>query len=166
MVSLRGAVAMRIFIGINHPAHVHLFRNVIHELIDRGHSIVIGARDKEVTLKLLEAYNLNYELISAMSSTSNSLVEEAVARVRVSRNIFRKYKPDLAISMMEPTIPIASKLSNIPHIALTDTEHAKLANILTHPFTEAVLTPSCFSHSLGKKQIRYNGYPGSDIWLI
>jgi len=44
--------------------------------MEKGYSIIVGARDKEVTLKLLEAYNLDYELDKYLNSTSNSLFEE------------------------------------------------------------------------------------------
>ncbi len=51
---------MRILFVVGHPAHVHLFRNAITELMDRGHHVQIAAVDKESTLMLLAAYNLQY----------------------------------------------------------------------------------------------------------
>ena len=51
---------MRIFIDINHPAHVHFFKNLVWEMQGRGHEFFISSRDKEVALNLLDAYGLDY----------------------------------------------------------------------------------------------------------
>ena len=51
---------MRILIDMGHPAHVHFFKNAIRSLEERGHSVKITARDKDVTLALLEAYGFDY----------------------------------------------------------------------------------------------------------
>ena len=45
---------MKFLIDINHPAHVHFFRNPIKLLIDRGHEVMVTSRDKEMALDLLE----------------------------------------------------------------------------------------------------------------
>jgi predicted glycosyltransferase len=51
---------MRVMVDIGHPAHVHFFRNAIRELEKRGHSVKVTARDKDVALRLLEAYGIPY----------------------------------------------------------------------------------------------------------
>lgn len=53
---------MRILIDMGHPAHVHFFKHAIRELESRGHKIKITARDKDVTLQLLDAYGFEYEV--------------------------------------------------------------------------------------------------------
>ena len=44
---------MRIFIDIGHPAHVHYFKNFIWKMEEKGHTIFISARDKEVSFTSL-----------------------------------------------------------------------------------------------------------------
>ena len=51
---------MKILIDIGHPAHVHLFRNMIKQLHIDGHKLQITARDKEVTFKLLNYYKIDF----------------------------------------------------------------------------------------------------------
>jgi len=54
---------MKILVDINHPAHVHLFKNIIVHLRDAGYELYIVARKKDITLKLLDA--LGFEYITA-----------------------------------------------------------------------------------------------------
>jgi uncharacterized protein len=52
---------VRILIDILHPAHVHFFRNIRGEMVDRGHEVLITARDKDRSVELLERYDLPFE---------------------------------------------------------------------------------------------------------
>ncbi|MFQ6055647.1 MAG: DUF354 domain-containing protein [Methanosarcinales archaeon] len=72
--------------------------------------------------------------------------------------IAKRFKPDILVSCSSPYAAHVSKLVRKPHIAFENTEHAKLVMWLTFPFTDVILTPSCFKKDLGKKQIRYKGY--------
>ena len=47
---------MTILVDIVHPADVHFFKHAIREWERRGHKVVVTARDKEMTLKLLKSY--------------------------------------------------------------------------------------------------------------
>lgn len=40
---------MKVLVDIGHPAHVHLFKNMIWERERKGHEILITAREKEIT---------------------------------------------------------------------------------------------------------------------
>ena len=52
---------MRIVVDINHPAHVHYFKNFIWEMEKRGHAILITASEKDISYRLLDAYDgFNY----------------------------------------------------------------------------------------------------------
>ena len=51
---------MRMLVSIGHPAHVHLFKNLIWALEKHGHEIKIAARDKEIVLYLLDCYDFDY----------------------------------------------------------------------------------------------------------
>ena len=47
---------MKILIDIGHPGHVHFFKHAVWELQKRGHEVFFSAREKDVTLLLLEHY--------------------------------------------------------------------------------------------------------------
>lgn len=149
---------MRIIIDIGHPAHVHLFKNLIWNLEKKGHKITIPARDKDVTMLLLKAYKLEYE---NRGKGYDGFFGKAAGIIETNRRLYKiakKTKPDLLIGVHNPYIAQVSKLIRKPSIIFTDTEHAKLANKLTFPFATVICTPSCFAKKLGKKQVRYNGY--------
>jgi len=49
---------LRVIVDIGHPAHVHLFKNMIWTLRDKGHEVMITAKEKDIALNLLDAYDL------------------------------------------------------------------------------------------------------------
>lgn len=54
---------MGVLVDISHPAHVHFFRPVAQALLADGVDVRIVARDKDVTVRLLEASGLPFEVL-------------------------------------------------------------------------------------------------------
>jgi hypothetical protein len=148
---------MKILIDIGHPAHVHLFKNLVWSLKKKGHVVHITARDKEIVLKLLNHYQFDYTLISRSKKGLFNIGKEMIQRDYNLFNLAKKIHPDLMIAVLDPSIAHIGKLLHIPSITLTDTEHATMANILTFPFTDVVFTPSSYRENIGNNQIRYKG---------
>jgi predicted glycosyltransferase len=150
---------MKILFEANHPAHVHFFKNAIRNLEDRGHEVLIEARDKDVTFALLDTYKLNYKVVGPHYK---SLVKKAYGLVKTDFKLLkigREFKPDVLIGRGSVYLAHLSVLINKPYIAFVDTEHAKLMAWLTLPFTDAILTPSCFKKKINpKKHIKFDGY--------
>ena len=67
---------MKILLDILHPAHVHFFRNTITNLKKEGHNVLITARDKDLTLKLLDLYKIAYNCISTEAGSKTGLFAE------------------------------------------------------------------------------------------
>ena len=149
---------MKLLFDVGHPAHVHLFKHVVWELTNKGHEVKITARDKDIVLYLLESYEFDYTVISKKGKGLLGLGRETLIRDYRLFKIARNFKPDIMMAVHGPLITHVGKLLRIPSIIFTDTEHAKLANLVTFPFSDAICTPSCYKKDLGKKQIRYNGY--------
>jgi uncharacterized protein len=70
----------------------------------------------------------------------------------------KEFEPDVFVGFGSIRAAHTSKFMGKISISLEDTEHSKWENRAYIPFTDAVLTPSCFGVDLGKKQIRYDGY--------
>jgi len=149
---------MKILFSVAHPAHVHLFKEMIWKLHDQNHNVIICARKKEATIDLLNKFGFPYAVISETKPSQINLLMEQIQRIIRFRRILSKFKPDLSISTMDPSLALASRLMSIPYICFADTEHAKASIYGALPFTNAVLTPSCFRKGIGSKQILYNGY--------
>jgi uncharacterized protein len=149
---------LKILIDIGHPAHVHYFKNLIKKLYLDKHNVLIVARDKEVTLKLLTAYGLKY---ISRGKGSNSVIGKLLYIIKADIFIFRhslKFKPTLFLSFASPYAAHIGWLLKKPHIVLDDTEHAKFGQIFYKPFSSVFLNPSCFRKDFGKKQILFNSY--------
>ena len=149
---------MKILINIGHPAHVHFYKNLIWELEKKGHNIKIVTEQKEVTIDLLNAYNLEYGYIG---TKYKGMIKKGVGIIHkdyLLYKIAKKFKPDVITGILDTYGAHVGMLIKKPSIIFTDTEHAKLANLVTLPFASAILTPSGFKKDLGKKQVRYNGY--------
>jgi len=149
---------MNILIDIGHPAHVHLFKNLIWQMKKKGHKIIVTARDKECALNLLKHYKIKYV---NRGTGSGGLVGKAFNLAKTDAFIYKiakKFKPDVLIGVNNPYIAHVAWLLRKPSYIFNDTEHAKLSNIITYPFATKIITPTCFKKNLGKKQIRYNGY--------
>ena len=149
---------MKILIDINHPAHVHYFRNFIKIMEKHGHEFLITSRNKEIEHYLLNRYNIPF---FDRGKGKNNLIGKSLYYFKACYIIFKKAKifnPDIMLSFGSPYVSFVSKLINTPHIIFNDTEHAKLSHFLSDPFSKCILTPSCYNKNLGKKQIRFNGY--------
>jgi len=149
---------MRILIDINHPAHVHLFKNLAYEMQNKGHDIFFTTRKKEVSIDLLEKFNLPYE---SFGNHRKSLLGKLWGFVIFDWKLLKtaiKFKPDLFLSMGGMYPSHVATILRKPHIALDDTEHARFHHLLYVPFSDVCLNPVCFHKNFGKKQIFYKGY--------
>jgi uncharacterized protein len=149
---------MKIFIDLGHPGHVHYFRNFIQIMQKQGHEFFIASRDKEVTLKLLDEYNLPYY---NRGKGHKGLIGKILYMLKADFILYRRaklFKPDVFLSFGSMYAAHASALLRKPHIAFDDTEHAWFQQLLNNPFSAAILTPSCFTKDFGKKHIRFDSY--------
>lgn len=149
---------MKILVDIGHPAHVHFFKNAIWKLESEGHNVKITARDKEITTELLESYGFKY---NNLGKNQKGLKNKAMGMIKTDLKLYKiakDFNPEVLTGIHNPYIAHVSWFLRKPSLIFTDTEHAKLANVLTFPFSTAIYTPLCFKNNLGRKQIRYDGY--------
>jgi len=150
---------MKILIDIGHPAHVHYFRNFISIMKSKGHEFFITARDKEVSHNLLRAYNLEF---ANRGKGGNDLIGKFLYIFQGDYLLFKnakRFNPDIFLSFGSPYAAHVSKLLRKPHITFDDTEHAKLIHSLYGPFTDVILSPSCFcAPPFSKKQLFFDAY--------
>lgn len=149
---------MKIVIDISHPAHVHFFKNFIWEMRGKGHKILITAKDKDMTHKLLDNYGFDYiKLGRHKKSLIRKMMDIPIMDLKMY-NAVKKFEPDIILGLASIRAAHASFLLRKKCIIFDDTEHSTKEIMLYLPFVDAVCTPSCFNKDLGKKQIRYNGY--------
>jgi hypothetical protein len=149
---------MKILIDLTHPAHVHFFKYAARIWMAHGHDVKFVARDKEVTLQLMDAYGFSYRKLSTIRKGLLGLFIELIEHQSKLCSAIKDYKPDVILNIGGTFIVHVAKLLGIKTIVFTDTEHAKLSNSITFPFATWICTPDCYPDDLGKKQVRYQGY--------
>jgi predicted glycosyltransferase len=86
---------MKIVVDINHPAHVHYFKNFIREMQKRGHEILITASEKEISYRLLDAYGFSY---IKLGNYGKSILEKIVNLPLLDFRMYKavkRFNPDL-----------------------------------------------------------------------
>jgi predicted glycosyltransferase len=149
---------VRIVVDINHPGQVHYFKNFIRDVRAHGHEVLVTASEKEITFRLLREYGLDFV---PLGSYGNTLAKKALNIPRLDLKMYaavRKFRPDVFLGFGSIKNAHVSRLMRKPAIAFDDTEPSPVEHMLYVPFTDAILTPSCFRKDFGKKHIRYDGY--------
>jgi uncharacterized protein len=149
---------MKIVVNIAHPAHVHYFKNFIWEMERRGHEILIIAIEKDVAFRLLNIYGFDYKKIGKHRSSLIKKIYDIPSCDIRSYQMLKSINPDIFIGSGSIIGSHVSFMLRKKCINFEDTEYSMGQIKLYMPFTDAVCTPSCFKHDLGKKQFRYNGY--------
>ncbi len=149
---------MRLIIDIGHPGHVHYFKNLYWNLKAHGHNILIFARDKEVSFKLLHHYKMPF---ISRGKGRKSLVGKLIFLLYASTLIYRlghKFKPDLIISFSSPYASLAAFFLRCPNIILDDTEVGRFERCIYKPLANLIITPKAFKMDLGSKHFRFDGF--------
>lgn len=150
---------MNFLFDIGHPAHVHYFKNLMWALQEKGHEVKITARDKEISLYLLDKYEFKYK---CTGKNKPSIFGKALSVIRNDFIIYKeakKFKPDLFVSFFLPFTAHVGKFMNKPVIGFSDTENAIINILLTYPFTDTIIVPRCYLKKLHEnKKVEFDGY--------
>jgi predicted glycosyltransferase len=149
---------MRYIITIQHPAHVHFFRHAIRELEAEGHEVRVFARDKEVAVDLLRAYDIDHEVL--VGGQGDGVVGMATSQLLYEYRLFeraRQIQPDVMAAIGGTAVAHVARLVGARSVVFTDTEHAP-ANRITFPFADEVWTPECYHGKVGDDHRTYPGY--------
>jgi len=151
---------MKVLFDINHPAHVHVFRNVIQHLVAAGHEVMVTSRDKECATELLDFTKINHRVLSSAGSNKNgSFLKELLLKDWRLFKAARAFNADIMVSVAGTFIAHVSLFTGIPSLVLYDTEDAKLQNMITYPFLTKLCVPECYTGwTPRKKTMRYCGY--------
>jgi len=146
-----------VLFDIGHPAHVHLFKHAIRELKRNGHETRVLSRDKDLTVTLLDRYDIDHTPLSTKGTNALSLYLEWIER---------EFGPSVRLAAAIPTSSSAfrapaahaARLLGVPMVVFDDSERATLQARLTYPFATTICTPEGFERDVGDKQDRYPGY--------
>ena len=149
---------MRLLFDVLHPAHVHFFHRLAHHALEEGGDVLFTARQKDVTLELLEAYGLPYKVLSRIGGGVTGLARELVTRTaRLSAEAIR-FRPDLMLGIMGPVIAPVGKLLRVPSWVFYDTETARATNQYVYRLCDRLYVPEAYRGKTPRGTIRYPGY--------
>ena len=149
---------MKIVVDMNHPGHVHYFRNFIDIMKKDGNEVLITASSKDITIDLLNKYKYDYV---NLGSYGNSLLKKFFNIFIMDYKLYKsvkKFNPDVFIGFGSIRAAHVSFLLRKKCINFDDTEHSMEQKILYLPFINKICTPECYNKDLGHKQVRFNGY--------
>jgi predicted glycosyltransferase len=125
---------------------------------NKGYNLIVVARDKDVTLQLLDHYGFDYTVLSKARRGLAGLSLELLEHEGRLLKLIREKRPDVILEVAGTFIVHAAALTRTSALVFYDTEHARLSNAITYPFATKIITPNSYKDDLGRKHVRYNGY--------
>lgn len=146
-----------VVVTIQHPGHVHFFKNAIRELEREGHDVRVFCKDLEVVVELLEHYGIDHEVIAGgrgglLTLAANQARYEASLLSRAVR-----LRPDVMAAIGGTAVSHVAAVVGARSVVFTDTEHAP-TNRVTFPFADEVWTPECYHGDVPGRHVTYPGY--------
>ncbi len=148
---------MRILIDIGHPAHVHVFKFLARELMNRGHEFHFTVRESENSGYLLEKFGYNF---TSLGKKKKGSIKKLFGTIRFTLRICmvsRKFHPDMYLSHGSMYAGYAAFLFRKPHLALEDSGNLEQLR-LSVPVSDVIISPFILPVDFGHKHIRYDGY--------
>lgn len=152
---------MKLLFDLGHPAHVHLFKNLINRVQQKNGQVFIASRDKDVTIRLCDAYGIPHTVLSrAYSGSFTAGIGEFLKRTLKLFNIAKKFKPD-ALLGTSMSIGVVGRLIKRPSFVLNedDANYIPLFSHVAYPTCNYIVTPDSLKHeNYGEKHLTYPGY--------
>jgi hypothetical protein len=107
---------MKIVVDINHPAHIHFFKNMINQLSVKGHEILLTASNKDISIRLLERFGFPF---IKLGSYGTSLFSKAINLALLDWRMYQAVKgfdPDIFLGAGSIRAAHISKLLKKPCI--------------------------------------------------
>lgn len=151
---------MRIVVDIWHPAQVHLFRHMFEAWRADGHDVLVLARDKDITLALLERYGVHYEVPAPIGRGRMGQFAEVARREAAMFRLVRRFRPDI-ITGSSPNAARAARLfgSRSVIVGEDDARYIPFFRLLAYPLATAIVAPDVLAYeNYGVRHLTYPAY--------
>jgi len=149
---------MNILIDINHPAHVHLLRNVYFLLTEKGHKVTVVVKEIPSAMRLMDLYGIPYVNIG---KKDDALMKKGLDQLSYDRRLLKMVRERHIVLGVGSSINIAhvSRLCKMKSIILDDDddEVEPLFVKFGHPFADVILSPADTPRK-SKKTLYVNAY--------
>lgn len=154
---------MKIAIHLAHPAHYHLFKNVIHALSDK-HEVVVTYNNKDILEQLIQGRDLgtisvNIKSKKRLRGSLGLLLQFLEKEINLIR-VIRRQKPDIILGT---SIIVAHTgwLLNIPSVIINEDDFDVVVGTakIGYPFCSQILAPACCrTGKWAHKVVAYESY--------
>lgn len=151
---------VRIVVDICHPAHVHLFRHPLAAWQADGAELLVLARDKDITLPLLDIYGIPYRAMGAAARGRIGQFGELLRREAAMFRLVRRFRPRLIVGS-SPNAARVARLLGARSVILgeDDAKYIPLFRYLAYPLASAIITPDALTgEDYGPRHLRYPSY--------
>jgi uncharacterized protein len=156
---------MRIWVDLTAPAHPVVFRPLLVRLRERGHDVLVTARDYAQTLELCRMHGIEPVVVGAhggasMTSKATSLASRTA---RLLRRV-RRFGPQLATAHGSNDLAVVARVLGVPACNTFDYEWATLQHNLGCRLAHRVLVPEAIPldrlQRYGVTEATLRHYPG------
>ena len=145
---------MVVLIVTGHPAQIHNFRPLREELIKKGHKVIWVSSNKDISIELLNKYNIHfYEILKPKSNFFSKLMALLINTIRIIK-LVRKFKVNFILSRVSPFAALAGFITRKKHVALADTEISGIYDTIFSKFVSSIITSISYGRNLRSDQIR------------
>lgn len=147
---------------MGHPAHFHLFRNMIRDLTDHGAEVKVLIKTKDVLEDLIRDSGFDYVNIN-VQERKKSKVSIALSLLKRELSFFshaRRLRPDLMIGT-SAEIAHVGRLLGVPSVVVNedDADVVPYFARVAYPFASCILAPVCTdAGKWAHKKVGYKGY--------
>jgi uncharacterized protein len=141
---------MRIYVDIAHPSYAHALRLFISEMRGRGHEILVSARDKDITLRLLDAWGIDvYQQGEGRPVLLLGKYSYLIGVIYKLLPVVRDFRPDLVMSYSSYHAALTGKILGVPVITFEDTELVPLMHSVNRKLSALMVTPASYGAGSG-----------------
>lgn len=153
---------MKILFHLGHPAHFHLFKNVIKHFQQTGHETSVTIKKKDVLEELIRDSGIEYKNILP-AGRKDSRLGMLIGVIKQSFRLWRfclANKPDLLLGSTTAVAHVG-KLINRPSINLSEDDAKEVLAYakITYPFCDTILSPKpCHNDRWESKSVKHDSY--------
>jgi predicted glycosyltransferase len=150
---------MKILFDINHPAHVHLYKNLIWELKKKNHDIFVTAKVSPIIENLLNLYQIPYR---SLAPKGKNILIKLFNQVKSDLKLFtyiKKNRIEIGVGISF-SVALLSRFTEMVSVINDDDdpEVTRVYSAITHTFGDHVMTPNVIKWKKHlNKQISYPG---------
>ena len=148
---------MKYIFELNHPKHYYQFKYIMSILEQRGHSVMVLARDKDVLLKVLQEEGVPYRVFGVHKESISGKVFSSFSIFRHYKRIAKEFSPNVIVSKASLYGTLVAKMLGCKSFIFPDSEVVKLTNKVVAPMASWIVTPEPFTIDFGNKHLRIKG---------